>query len=492
MRLQCNRLRLLIFGVVGLIAFFLCYTYAPVDAMAYATDSTDGRVAYTTNRSGEDRKIFYNVQDAINDGYNEGRLIYMCSDWCLDETLGIADSKSVYIFMYGHKITNNCNSTVIRLYENARLYLLDDAYTPWYKINMRYTGRSSGSHMVDEYWNAGATTEADGLVTGGVGDGDKAGGIWMEDCSLLYLRGVSVAGNANIGKTNVGGGVTMEQSCNLIMHREARIQDNYGTYGGGVGVTGTNNNIWLYEGSSIDGNTAKEGGGIYSPNEGTRIHLELDSNISNNTAALGGGVSLEYGWNSISSDDKTGFLQGNRADSGYGGAVKCNSTGTTCGFYGVTFNDNTATTNGGALYLYDREHIFSYEGNVTIEDCTIVNNRCSVGNGSGEGGGVYADDSVDVNLRNKVIIKDNSRSFTGVADDLFLGDSNYIFTRSHSYILGGATEGSDVRVRTGMTKDQRIGKHINTYASGIYKMDIDSYWVTKGDDYGGDLWQRSN
>ncbi len=460
-----NTLRFKAFGLglIASIAVVLMCMFCPAKAMA------DNVIAHSLDSSGN-RTDYTSVDSAINDGYHN-KTIIMDRDWDLSQTLGIADSKTVTIDMNGHKIKNNGRSTVIRLYEHATLTLKSATHT-----DFSYQGYS------EENGNAcNETLTSGGLVTGGKSS-DSAGGVWMENWTKLTLDNVAIAGNYGDDK---GGGLRIDKECNLNMVNGASIQNNAARYGGGICDNRADSHIEMNN-SFIKANYAStSGGGVYSDSDGIRFKLENNSSINNNKAkeSYGGGAYMTGDYSTIRSDDKTATIKGNKGY--YGGGLCFMWQGKDDGIYGCTLTGNESVGAGGGIYL-KRQDLF--KSNIfTIENCTITNNSSKNSNG----GGVFANGMVDVLLRGKDIIKDNTRAKDGSRDDLFLTDTGEPWTWwIHSYIQGGASEGSSVGIRTSFSSNTRIGKNISTYKD-VYFMDDNNYRITHGNDCGGDLWQRS-
>ena len=462
MNAQIKTAKALSLCMIASIAVVLMCMFCPAKAMA------DEVVAHSLDSNGN-RTDYTSVDAAINDGYLN-KTIIMDRDWELSNTLGIADSKSVTIDMNGHKIKNNNTSTVIRLYEHATLTLKSTT-----KSDFSYQGYSEDNGSACE-----ESLTSGGLVTGGKGNDSNPGGIWMENWTTLTLDNAAVAGNYG---DNKGGGMRIDKECKLNMKNGASVQHNYAYDGGGIFSNRADSHIEMNN-SFVSANYAKSsGGGIYGDEDGLRIKLENNSGINNNKASQnnGGGAHLRGDYSTISSDDKTGTIKNNKGY--FGGGLSFRWCGKDDGIYGCTLTGNEAEATGGGVYLKRgdllRANLF------TIENCTITNNS---GNG---GGGVYAHGMVDVMLKGKDFIKDNTRGEDGSRDDLFLGDyvDPWVWW-IHAYIQGGADEGSQVGIRAAFDGNKRIGKNITNYHD-VYFMDKDNYYITHGNDEGGDLWQRS-
>ena len=478
MKTPTFRLKALSLGLIASIAVVLMCMFCPARAMAEedvatndieTSDISQDVVAYSIEwgPSGACPHLYWTVEAAINAGYS-GRTIYLSADWNLDNTLGICDSKRITIDMNGHKITNKCGATIIRLYENSQLTLTSSK-----KADFFYEGYDSQTGDPRE-----AAITTGGLVTGA--RTTEAGGIWMEDCTRLIMDGVAVAGN----KGYDGGGIKIGEECNLYMQNGASIQNNRASnYGGGIYVYDDDSHIRL-DNSIIAYNFAtRAGGGIGSDVDGTRVNLENDSKINNNTSNYGGGVAFMSSYQSVASDDKTGIISANNA-SLYGGGVYFSRD--KIGIYGCAVTENHAGYSGGGVGT--PVNLFCSGNELTLENCSITNNHCGNASCYGEGGGVMLDMQYDVRLSGKVIINGNYSGVPSNTNNLFLDTDGASRT---AYIYGGVEPGSSVGVRTEVVgEDCLIGQNITTYTPGTFFMDLGGYYVTKGTDHGGDLWQR--
>ena len=96
--------------------------------------------------------------------------------------------------------------------------------------------------------------------------------------------------------------------------------------------------------------------------------------------------------------------------------------------------------------------------------------------------------SYDIKLGGVCVIKNNTRGKNGSADDVFLREDFWSSTKA--YITGSLSTGSTVGVRTGMTDDRRIAKNFKPDSKDCLFIDLGGYYVSYGNDEGGDAWQR--
>ena len=468
--------------------------FAPMTALAEEREV----MAYSYDAAGA-ATPYYTTDDAISAGY-EGKTIYLDCDWMFTGTMTVADSKSLTINMNGHKITSQGGGSVIRMYEGSDLTLEGGS-----TCSMAYTGYDSAERK-----EISCTVDAGGLITGGH-DSSDAGGIRMDAGSHLTLDNVAVAGNLG----GEAGGVYVKGECTIDMNNGASIEHNRGD-AGGVYVNNQDVNINM-DNASISYNYAcLYGGGVYSNADATRIVMENNSAIDGNTAREGGGVCFFYSFYNLVSNDGTGSVSNNKATEYGGGGICVNKSDyqeNQGEIRGLNICGNSTVSKGGGIaaeqnYVRvsyckisgnsagnDGGGIYFARNNCSITGCTITSNVCSTRYETREGGGVFVasdDDSTWgrsssnlLNLSGKCIIKGNTRSSDGSADDLFLSQASAL----RAYIVGGVDEGSSVGVRCSSEDDKQVGKDLITYVEGTYYSDLSGYVV--GRESSGDLMQRN-
>ncbi len=389
------------------------------------------------------------------------------------------------------------------------------------------------------YMESGSTLTLDNVAVAGNGtcsNGSKygAGGVRMGDnCKISMINGASVRNN--MGHT---GGISINGENTEISMNNSSINNNYVI----------KESDWSGRGGEgpDEGDERCGGGGITSWMEEIKIFMENGSKINENAGSYGGGIAFNEGHFYLISNDRTAEVKGNYARGLDGYAIDKEFGGGICSYYrtegsslpqegeitGINICDNVSEDGGGGLYLDERSTTVAdcvitgntcksnQGGGVTsnakynsfirciisgnssaenggginiyatdnkIEDCTITGNWCNTAGKNYEGGGVYVNPTDNIELKGKVVIAGNTRGKDGSADDLFLGDGTLWL---HAYITGGVSAGSYVGIRTGMSDDQMVGENITTYTPGTYFMDLGGYYITKGTDHGGDLWQR--
>ena len=499
-----------IFALAAALSGLLAPTAAIADAV---TDPTGDAVAYSWGSDGK-ATLYYSLQDALEAGYS-GNVICMLKDWELNETLYIADSKSIAIDMRGHEINSNGADGVIRLYENSSLTLQssDASCTKTFT----YSGYSFDS-AADQASKASREIETGGLVTGGDSDSNVSGGITMDAGSALTLDNVAVAGN----RGQEAGGVYAKKNCTINMRNGAAIENNVTPLRGAGGVMVDGDDVTInMDNSKINDNIAVEsgGGGIRSNADATRIYMTNGASITNNTGSNGGGVYFRYSFFALESSDGTGVISGNYAHrwwaglyEGGGGGVYVDSRiygqneGT---IKGLTITGNSSRGYAGGIYL-EQEYtnvidcsitnnkcvwsgggVYIDNDECTLNGCTITGNACDSnagvgadGEGGGDGGGIYATSGHDVRLFGTTYIRNNTRGSDNSADDLFLD--------SDAYIIGDPVKGSDIGIRTASTEDRKVGEDLNSELTEEYFMDLgDTYRAAFNGSGINELWQRS-
>ena len=241
-------------------------------------------------------------------------------------------------------------------------------------------------------------------VTGGRADPGAGIVSWGES---LVLDNVVVTGNASIA----GGGVAALYDSAATTILDSIISGNSAAEGGGVFLYGTaqtliedtvisDNDAGGVEGgngagiaarrltgsltierSTLSGNDAESAGGGLFVDGGQGASLTVrGSTVSGNTADAGGGVYL-YGLAGAALIENS-TVSGNQATGGPGGGIYLYNLygGGSLTLRHATIAGNTASTNGGGIYLYD--------GTVRLENTIAGDNSAPSGNdlANGKGG----------------------------------------------------------------------------------------------------------
>ena len=322
-----------------------------------------------------------------------------------------------------------------------------------YKLD-RYLGGARADGSVIHVLNGGKLTiessdgnnGAEGMITGGYTTGN-GGGILCE--GTLYLRGGTILKNC---ADKSGGGIYVTKG--ILWMYEATIEKNNATDGAGVGVGGAGrlnlldgvirSNIaaetgggvclnfgYVYiDGAEIEENSAKNGGGI-----GRLTHYTLavkNCTIKNNTATeTGGGFYANAGGGAVDFTDVT--FSGNKAEGGSGGGAFL-SESLEATFQNVTFQDNTSSADGGALYILSNGTAKNTAGQPKISrarDCTFEDNIAR------NGGSIYLLGTLE--LSGSTFTNNHSDEDGGaIYDKGTLNSDNCTFTGNYSKRNGGA------------------------------------------------------
>jgi len=195
---------------------------------------------------------------------------------------------------------------------------------------------------------------------------------------------------------NSGGGVKISATgpVNSVNFYNTQFRNNTTPLdGAGISVTSTTSQIssFVLQNSNFSRNTARNGGAVYifgqNSVNGTTIY---NASLTQNTASLGGGaVHIEGGAIGYVSVSSSKFLR-NKATGRTGGGVDVVSTGVVKSFYTNSFfQANSANTNGGSISVGAKS---VYD--LTVDDSSVYN--CSAGNGGGLSLVVVGSSSVNV------------------------------------------------------------------------------------------------
>jgi len=281
------------------------------------------------------------------------------------------------------------------------------------------------------------------------------GGIFLGDTSTLTL-----IGNAQIYNnttTQQGGAVFVSTNAHLIMNSpNATIGHsnpalgNVSINGGGVYLQGT---FTMHSGNILGNTASSNGGGVYIGGHTAQFNMvgAGTKNISGNTALNGGGVHWGQGtWNvssgvAISGNTATvnggGIwitsptpvtlgnsieIHGNTAVNGGGIMIDGNTTLTLTGIFHI-FN-NTATQSGGGVYVPNSATLI-----INSPTVTIGHTNSTLGNTALRGGGVNIAGTVTMEAGS---IRGNSA--TGVAANTGIGGGINLATPTASMTLTGS------------------------------------------------------
>ena len=303
----------------------------------------------------------------------------------LSPTEKIEITGTVTICLNGQTIQSKAaDKPVFEVAENGKLTLTDCTSNPGKVTHSNVTG--SGVEV-----KKGTFTMYGGEISGN--SASNGGGVSVWGGSTFDLYGGKISGNT---VTNDGGGVWVATNGKFNMHGgEIEISGNIAaTYGGGVYVATTGE--FNMRGGTIGGaaadkankaNKANYGGGVYVDGGGTLnmsggTFTMNGGEISVNTATSNGGGVYVGGSGSTFTMNGTASITDNTAKNGGGVGVYSGATFEMNGNASIT--DNTATSNGGGVYEGGGK--FNMSGGASIS-----RNEATTGNGGGVyvGGGVF-------------------------------------------------------------------------------------------------------
>lgn len=426
-------------GVFGAV-LILCATLCMTNVTALADDGTHTHpICGTTHtdigdHTGECADVVWTAWDGTSDidyGDDNTAYVYLSGNSERSEQFAVKDGKTLYLCLNGYSITRTTDSTdafdsVIRVYGDAQLVLCDckvsgtithsaDVYGRGVRLGdssstgdfIMYGGEISGNRIDISAHSAaagdGAGVESqlsDFTMYGGKitnnhvinGSNNEGGGVNMHTGGTFTMYGGEISGNAC---SDTGGGV-ISAGAYLKLYGGTISNNTADKRGGGVftnmtltisdGITITDNKseqgggIYTYDeditinGGNITGNTATYGGGVYHIGDYRTcdtLTISGSATITGNTATDGGGVYVESGKNTSNWNKGQGALQinggsiTNNTATGNGGGVYINERGLLT-ITGGNVTDNTATVNGGGVYFNGESKKFNISGNINV------------------------------------------------------------------------------------------------------------------------------
>ena len=379
-------------GVFGAV-LLLCATLCMTNVTALADDGTHTHpICGTTHtdlgdHTGECADVVWTAWDGTSDidyGDDNTAYVYLSGNAERSEQFAVKDGKTLYLCLNGYSITRTTDSTdafdaVIRVYSDAQLVLCD------------CKGSGTITHSADVYGRGvrlgDSSSTGDFIMYGGeisgnsidisahsAAAGDGAGVEAQQSDFTMY--GGEISGNAC---SDTGGGV-ISAGAYLKLYGGTISNNTADKRGGGVF---TNMTLTISDGITITGNKSEQGGGIYTYDEDITIN---GGNITGNTATYGGGVYHigDYRTCDTLTISGSATIIGNTATDGGGVYVESgkNTSNWNKGqgalqINGGSITNNTATGNGGGVYINERGLLTITGGNVTDNTATV------------NGGGVY-------------------------------------------------------------------------------------------------------
>ena len=240
--------------------------------------------------------------------------------------------------------------------------------------NATITGLGAASLSIEAAENSrifniatGTTISMSGLTLTGGNTADRGGAI--RSYGNLTLENMVFTGN----ESAMDGGAIRQDYGSLTL-TNVDFDNNTASYGGGVYVFFGTLNV---EGGTFQENSAAYGGAVY-----LRQVTNADFNgvdFFGNTALYDGGAVYQFNGNMTVS---VGEFGGN--DARYGGAIYVSDTTSLNTIAGTQFSDNTATSQGGAIYFAN--------GTLSASGATFE------GNAAGERGGAIAQNGGELSV----------------------------------------------------------------------------------------------
>ena len=261
---------------------------------------------------------------------------------------------------------------------------------------------------------------------------NHGGGLDLTDCSNATLESTSIENNS---ATGFGGGVRA-YDCGVITAKNCSISNNHAKLeGGGLDLSDCDNAT--LENASIKNNSTSGlndhefggGGGVYASNVTLKV---INSDVSDNTAtSQGGGLSLYD--SKLTAKGNT--IANNEARDGGGIVLNTSSAD----LEGNTITGNKATEVGGGVYAYVR----SGKGNavLTLKGNTITKNEADL-----IGGGVHIENSQDVTIDHCIIRDNKTTEVSKNGSDVSVGAGGGVFVSNNSNVT---ITDSEIRNNTG-------------------------------------------
>ena len=261
----------------------------------------------------------------------------------------------------------------------------------------------------------------------------------------LYVRNstVNISENllfeGNYNQAQNGGGIYVSDHVKAHFDNTSNVTFSNNAANKGSAMYINNNASVVFEGKcSITGNSAQDGT-FYAGNSSSISFIkQSEVNFTNNNAIQGGAIYLHGKSNLVITckENCQVLFKGNKA--AIGGAIyQRNSNITFMGCPNITFNDNDATFQGGAIYSY-------YNSNVEIREHSSVQFIMNVAD---IGGAIHTTTSSHFVVQDNSVVRlfDNEAfSFGGAiflygtSDVTFKGNCNITFEHNQAAAMGGA------------------------------------------------------
>ena len=298
--------------------------------------------------------------------------------WSGDISVGTADNTGeTAIYLYLEKdvtITSTLNIRNVTLYLclNGNTLTIDNAGNPAVSVG------ANQKFVLCDCKKTGKITGAKGSAAHNT---EKFGAVNCLPGSHFVMYGGSISDNT-VGNAN-GGGVFVKGGT-FAMYGGS-VNNNKAPNGSGGAISVENGTIDLY-GGEMNGNSAINGGAIHM--KGNTKGTIRNIKAAHNTAADKGGAVFTETSGKIEFHDIE--LSNNQAGRGGGIYLQGAADGIYTNIYNVSIHDNTATSNGGGVFLDG-----SRKNNLSF---IIYNSKICDNNAENNGGGIFATESAMLNL----------------------------------------------------------------------------------------------
>ena len=355
------------------------------------------------------------------------------SSWFGEGTMTVSN-KYFTIDLNGHVLERwGDNGSVISVINGSVLTIMDSNPT---SKNGGYIGSNNTWHFME----GGGFKIKGGVISGGYLKTGDGGGLYVNDQSIVYLTGGTIAGN----KADVGSGVYLGGGSTLDMSRgNSQICYNYS-----AGTTDDGGAIFLRPDSSVIGGY---------------VHHNLADDYGGGIRAKGGNISIT----------DVVVYENDAMEYGGGIYVERESTNEIVTISGCTIVNNYAPDGGGGVYLWDlfRTNMIS---------CLVEENRSEK---NGAGICVSCFKGTDIAVGGEMIVRNNYESGTGtnVKSDLYLAGDDDMIVESLSL-------GAEIWIKTGIdpANYNGIGKTLLDQPTStshlFFYSDVDGYYVKYQDD----------
>ncbi|MCR4604550.1 MAG: hypothetical protein K5639_00955, partial [Eubacterium sp.] len=286
--------------------------------------------------------------------------------------------------------------------------------------------------------------------------------------------------------SNGAGGITIDKDGHVVMHGGTLYDCLSSEQGGGVFLqTGSSKTSFKMDGGRIyncqaDKNLIYSQGGAIFFGDGK---LDISDAIIDNNFAKNAGGAIYCRRGEMKLDNVK--IVGNKTEKSSGGALyidydTAKAKGTNARIDDCIFTDNKSDDGGGAICLRDNPEDMgafminksAFRNNTTngnggaIEalDDGLVLSHCEItGNeAKGYGGGVFVAYKNDINVKGKVIIKDNKSTKQSTCNDLALEYKTEVLGKAYVY-SGGLLPGSWIGIGSTTDKSVMLAKKMAVY-----------------------------